>query len=377
MLINLFGIYFHIFELPLIAITLFTTVLEFAQKGIKLEIRYPLLVFGIFTSLALFICAVLLSSINALDQGLVIKATIKWLEVLAIAFLLLLYIKDEKRFHVVYLVLFLSVFSAIVNVLIGILSGERSILTFRVFPSYESAFAFALILPCWSEKKNWSIGFLLTSLIAVLLSLSRGAWLATTAVFVHSFFYLQRRLKRRLVIGTAIIILTGCFIPDIRELFNFRFETISSDIDASNVERLALYRIAWHAFSEHPIFGVGALNFPHFFIREGLLEGISAEKIDLLQPHNTFLQIAAEEGLFGLFFFCLLIITSWVLMRKSKSINLYLYYGLMGFFIVMMFNFVFGYIAGQFRFYLGILIGLILALSRISNSRDRENAISI
>ncbi|MBN1999817.1 O-antigen ligase family protein [candidate division KSB1 bacterium] len=374
MLINLFGIYFHILEIPLLGFLLIAVIVQFAQKGTKLKIRQTPLVFWIIFSLVLFICSILISAVNATDRGLVIKATIKWLEVLAIVALLFFYIDNEKRFRIIYFFLFLSVFLAIVHVLLSILGGEKSILSFRIFPSYESVFAFALILPFCDHRKGWRVGFLAAvSLIAVLLSMSRGAWLAAAAIFIYGYFFLSRSIKRTLLFGFAAIILTGLFFPAVRELVVFRIETISSDVDASNVERLALYKIAWYAFTRNPVLGVGALNFPHFFIREGLVEGISAEKIELLEPHNTFLQIAAEEGIFGLLFFCILIISSWYLLKKCRTVQHDLLFGLTGFFIVMLFNFMFGYISGQFRFYLGILIGLILSLSRVSQPGKREN----
>jgi O-antigen ligase len=229
--------------------------------------------------------------------------------------------------------------------------------------------ALALLLPFYQIRKRTT--FLLVLFVCVIsafLSFSRGAWIATiaTVIYISSSFNKTSGKKLAILFATCAVILL--MIPTIRDLFSYWIGTIFLSQSASNVERVALYRIAFQAIVDHPFFGVGSLNFPRFFMREGLLEGLTAEKIDLLQPHNTFLQVAAEEGLVGLICFSALVGSVWLLLWKEKrktGISDRYMVGLTGFFIVMFFNLIFGYIASQFRFFMAIMIGLVLGATNI------------
>lgn len=89
--------------------------------------------------------------------------------------------------------------------------------------------------------------------------------------------------------------------------------------------------------------------------------------LDVISIHNTFLQVAAEEGLFGLSAFLIMIYSIWAILKNAKNASKnhspYIM-GLVNFFIVMSVNLFFGYIASQFRFFIALLFGLVLALLR-------------
>jgi O-antigen ligase len=370
MLIHFGETYFHILEIPFLIFLMTAVVLRTAFHGSSLKMVYPYAMTTVLGSIIIYICAILLSALNAIEPSLVLRATFKWIEVFMIVFLIFLYVNNLSQFRLVYWFLFICAFTAILNVGYLIMSGEKTILSFRVFPSYESALALGLVLPFYGNTNKWlSRLLLLVCFISVILSFSRGAWLATLACILYfsTIHHKSNGIKFAFILVLCAIAMLS--IPAIRNLFSYWTTTIFKAKSASNVERLALYKIAIEAFTRHPLFGVGSLNFPHFFMREGMIEGLAAEKIFLLQPHNTFLQVAAEEGMIGLICFTMIIVSTGFLLVKIKKftgIGEMYQNGLHAFFIVMMFNLIFGYIASQFRFLIAIMIGLVLAATKIA-----------
>jgi len=131
-----------------------------------------------------------------------------------------------------------------------------------------------------------------------------------------------------------------------------------------------MINIAWHAFLQHPIVGVGALNFPEYLINYGSKGFLRSQNIENISPHNVFLEVAAEEGIFGVTSFITILIMIYLILKREKKFpsndNLSHYQnGLKLFFITLIIALAFGYIAGQFRFFFAIFCGLSIALLRL------------
>ncbi len=75
------------------------------------------------------------------------------------------------------------------------------------------------------------------------------------------------------------------------------------------LDRENLWRLAIELWSENPVFGVGLASFP---VDAGIgdMRGV--------YPHNIFLELAAETGIFGLILFLSFVLT--VIMRRAKGI---------------------------------------------------------
>lgn len=363
-MISFAGIYFHIFEFPLL-VFLFTSVLFnfFKKPAIIITNRNGLLL--VFITLVLYICAILLSIVNAIEPQLVLKSTFKWLEVLALMALVFLYITSNKQFKLIYTILFLSCFIEIIIVLYKIITGDYSLLTFRIFPGYESVFSFVLLLPLLNTgRKPIVIPLLIISFLSIIGAMSRGAFISLILCLFIYFIFLEKNHKKTPFV--LVIIIMGLFFitPAASILFKDFSFTFSSQ-HGSNIERFVLIKFALELFLEYPVFGVGSLNFPYYLFQHGVPTGIISLDYTNLGPHNTFFQVAAEEGLVGLITFLLFLFSIYRLLKKiphTIKLNQSYIHGLKLFAIVMLVNLILGFITSQFRFFTGIYLGLLLSM---------------
>ena len=367
MLVNIFGVYFHAFEIPLLFYLSCFVPLEFVYSQTPIRVNKENHILWLFLSLTLYILAILLSSLNAIDISIVYKSALKWTEVGLIGLLIFIYVSNTKRFIFIYWTLFAAAFTIILVPYLDIILGRVNLFAYRIFPGIEAVFSLALLLPFLRKNRKWLYFAFLLSLLSCFFSLSRMAWLALGACLIY-FFYSQKSLKGIFKIAagvSTVLAIVLIFGPD---LLSYRSGEILSRSSGSNSERLALLNVAFTAISEHPFIGVGSLNFSRYMVKRGLTEDIISQNLETLGPHNAFLQVASEEGLIGLFFFTLTIIfiVSLILKAfKTSGVNRYYLVGLFGSLISMLFNLGFGFISAQFRFFFALIIGLAIATMRI------------
>ncbi|MBD3353867.1 MAG: hypothetical protein GF364_20460 [Candidatus Lokiarchaeota archaeon] len=361
MFIELFGTNFHIVELPFLVFLVFTSLGILCLKGTSFKVTNSFYIKMISLFLALYLTSIFFSITNAFNYSLVFKAFIKWVEIFAIIWLVFIAIDSLRHYKFVYIVLIIACFSIPMYTLIEILVTERSFLDFRIFSGFDSAFAFALLIPFYKNKKILLLaGF---CGLAILLSLSRGAYLAfILVVFYMIFKYPQLRIK--ILSATVLVLFVMIGIESTRDYLFGRWEVFFSSYYVSNFERTLLISLALQTFIHNPITGVGSLNFGEYISQTGLAKDLLATNLDTIGPHNVFLQIAAEEGLFGLVSFSLLFIFIVKALKNTSHYspiqNQYLI-GLKNFFLVFLIILLFGFISTAFRFYLAIAMGLLLA----------------
>lgn len=138
----------------------------------------------------------------------------------------------------------------------------------------------------------------------LLMTFSRGAWLGAGVAFILMMLTL-RKFKILLAI-TFIILLIFSVSPDIRERFLFTFQK------GGDATRLMLWRGAWSMIKEGPFLGKGLGTFMTYLPKYTPQETTQ-------YAHNSFLQIWAEVGVFGLLSFLLLVTT--VLRKALRSIS--------------------------------------------------------
>lgn len=367
MLINLFGVFFHLFEIPLLVFLLCAVALQYVYSDMTIRLSNGIRVLWMFIFLYLYICAILLSSINAIEVSIVFKSTVKWVEVSLTSLLLLIYLSNMKRFKIIYWTLFASAFLFILVRLIDIIYGRVNFFTYRIFPGIEAVFCVALLMPFLKNRWKWLYFLFFVSMVSSILSLSRTAWLAL-AVCLGGYLSIQRSLRGLVYVLAGALAILGMIYLGGRELLTYRVGELASGTSGSNVERVALLHVAFRAIADHPFIGVGSLNFSRYMVKEGMLEGIISPNLDTLGPHNAFLQVASEEGLLGLLFFSLVIYFVLRLLIdafKYSSVERQYLYGLCFFFIVTLFNLTFGFIAAHFRYFLALLIGMAAATMRL------------
>ncbi|MGW5851008.1 O-antigen ligase family protein [Streptomyces sp. NPDC055254] len=157
-------------------------------------------------------------------------------------------------------------------------------------------------------------GAALVLVLPLVLSFSRGAWIATlaAAVLVMVMAGIRRALKVLLALAAAGVVLVGGLGVG-SEMVAERLTSItqvSSAPDQSVIDRYTMWAAAESMWRERPVAGVGLKGFPahrdgHSSL--GLSSGSDTAgagqayvRQPLLSPHNMYLLILSEQGLIGL-----------------------------------------------------------------------------
>ncbi|HEY1903203.1 MAG TPA: O-antigen ligase family protein [Terracidiphilus sp.] len=142
----------------------------------------------------------------------------------------------------------------------------------------------------WPERVL-ALGYLPLGLVAVLLTASRGGFLAAVIALAGCGLLLARNHARRaLAAALALPVLaTGLWFAIPRETFD-RLATIPSQLQSGDLnQRLNIWDAGWHAFVRSPVLGTGAGSFTS-----------AAGTNPLDTAHNTALSILVGGGLCAL-----------------------------------------------------------------------------
>lgn len=168
---------------------------------------------------------------------------------------------------------------------------------FSLFVGMISFLSLALYV-FFRENKKLTINFYgiisLMGFVAVFLSFSRAAYIALIAsllIFVALGFknVFSQKIKRFLLLGAVFLAIIFSLSP----IAN-RFSDIFSREDGSSIGRVQILKDGLDIFRENILFGVGIGNAPLYY----------NEDIEYRNPtnsHNTYLEIAIENGILGLF----------------------------------------------------------------------------
>ena len=159
----------------------------------------------------------------------------------------------------------------------------------------DLAFPLAALLVNSERRWPWrllAIGYLPLGFIAVLLTASRGGFLASVVALAGSGLLLTRNHPKRLLASALAIppaiALLWFALP--RETFQ-RLATIGEQLHHGDLnQRLNIWQAGWHAFVRAPFLGTGAGSF---------VSAAGLAPIDT--AHNTPLSIAVGGGLVALF----------------------------------------------------------------------------
>lgn len=265
-------------------------------------LAYAMLLFVVWTGL---------SALWAEDSGPVITAVLRFapnMILVAIAFDAL-----QRREQAVLVLATIVVASAIAGA-IGVVNpppssggiddaervastiGDANELAAALVAGTALAAAFAMRRATPSILRLGAAGAVAVSLFATFLTLSRGGLIALAAAMVASVLFSGR--WRKSVAGAAlmvVVVTVGYFAL---------FASLPARERVTNVGggtgRVDLWTIGERMVSAHPLNGVGAGNFRvssiHYLLRPGLTHRADYIVSTPLVAHNTYLQIAAEEG---------------------------------------------------------------------------------
>lgn len=139
------------------------------------------------------------------------------------------------------------------------------------------------------EKKSYLFGLCLM-LIALILTFSRGAWLA---IFVTLLLLALRHFNlKKIILALVVVTAVLFFIPPIRNRISLGLT------DPSSSAHWDLMKIGIEKVIQGPILGNGLAGFPD------TLKQANFQGEILNYPHNIFLNFWLELGLLGLISFC-------------------------------------------------------------------------
>lgn len=149
-------------------------------------------------------------------------------------------------------------------------------------------------------------------IVGLVVSLSRGGWLAALAAGVVALALSPRQARRRVLAGAAVLLITFfatlAVVPGGKGVLTqagARWEALRQTDSGSTGKHLALARIGVAVTLDHPWVGIGQESFPlvaHRYAKERL----PRQQARLLSagfsesPHNTLLSVSAGAGVPGL-----------------------------------------------------------------------------
>ena len=162
-------------------------------------------------------------------------------------------------------------------------------------------------------RRDVTLGAFAFVALAVLLSFSRGSWIAFLAGLMTFLALAWQKLPSGLrylaLVGCAVVTITVFLVPALRtraaSTFNFQEGSIAA--------RLALWKETGKVFRMSPLLGVGLGNLaPALSPGEPFRTPTNA--------HNLFLEIAAETGLVGLALFLGALGAAWVTFIRKQTL---------------------------------------------------------
>ena len=224
------------------------------------------------------------------------------------------------------------------------------------------------------NKKKWAYITYSLTLLALLMTMTRSAWIGFLILFIILFFYLIRKNSQyKSILLVTFIVLVGFNLLNNNQLFD-RFMTLINDMSILNktpylkspevIEQLGSYRIfIWIRVLEmikmRPFFGFGienlALVFEKYYFSDIIKLYGSYAVID--KAHNDYLHIAVSSGIPSLIAYLTFLVTVLYLAMKrfKQEINIIIFASILGYITCLFFNISVISVAYIFWIYLGLL----------------------
>ena len=204
------------------------------------------------------------------------------------------------------------------------------------------------------------------SLLIIFLVQTRSVWLAlvlsTIAIVIVAGVF-----SRRLVISqkaffkgflfitilliAAVLIFSYCYLKsDSMDFLTERIQSITSAEHPLNIERILMWKKSLGAVKDNLILGHGSGNWRIVFPSYGLenLTERSFKKVHFQRPHNDYIWVLFETGIFGLMFYLLLFVAIFIYIfkiitqcsdRNYKLLSIFMLFGIVGYMVIAFFSF--------------------------------------
>ncbi|VAX21509.1 hypothetical protein MNBD_NITROSPINAE02-2122 [hydrothermal vent metagenome] len=166
-----------------------------------------------------------------------------------------------------------------------------------IWMTYAGLLMLAIVVTCslimftftkWRD--SWLVVFLALMAVAMILSLTRNAWIGAMAG-VAIVAVMRKPISLAIIpaLSVVVFLLSPAGVQD-------RITSMVDLQDDSNRERLLLWRAGAKIWADYPVFGVGQNSFPLVYPQyrdPGVLEP------EISHLHNNFLEIGVERGIIG------------------------------------------------------------------------------
>ncbi|MDX2141052.1 MAG: O-antigen ligase family protein [Chloroflexota bacterium] len=366
-----------------------------------------------------FIATAALSAFNAYSLSAWLSETLKFVQMLIIAVIVIDLLHTTPRDTFVALLVLAGLANAVIGIYqyyggsgaLHLLINERHFRAFGTFGQPNPFGGFmgltlplalaAMLAALWSQFQHWrarrSILELVTTpactrliffavasatiAIALYMSFSRGAWLGVAVAVGVMVFALPRRLGHSLLLAAVALLVAGAVIASGRlpagiaarlstvteDVFNVR-DVRGVDINPENyavIERLAHWQAAVNMATHYPWTGVGLGNYEIAYEDFRLINW----KFPLGHAHNYYLNVLAETGIIGLVFYATFIVSilflAWRTRRHPDPSSRLIAIGILGVWVYLCVHSLTDnlYVNNLF-IHLSVTIGLLVALNR-------------
>jgi O-antigen ligase len=145
--------------------------------------------------------------------------------------------------------------------------------------------------------------------VAILLTVTRGAWVALFAGLATVCILVRNRVVVAASVVLVSVVLVFAFVTARDSGRNVSPTLLSKHVDIHAGTRLVLWDVAWDLFKQHPIVGVGMGDYSE---QADELVG-DREVTTTTDSHNVYLQVLATRGLVGFLPFVLF----WVVVLRA------------------------------------------------------------
>jgi len=253
-----------------------------------------------------------ITTYTAIDPSHSVWEWERTMKIQVLVLITLLTINDVKKLNALVWVIVVSIgFYGVKGGMFTLLTGGNYLVwgpaDTHIAGNNEIAFALVMIFPLmyylYSTTKNKKIRLILLACmllvtVSVIGSYSRGAFLSISAMG----FLLFLRSKKKLLIGSVIVILAVSLLSFIPDKWSERMGTIQTyDEDASAMGRINSWYFAANLANEYPIVGGGFDTFS-----KDLFQIYAPVPHDHHDAHSIYFEVLAEHGYVGLLIFLLL-----------------------------------------------------------------------
>jgi len=140
-------------------------------------------------------------------------------------------------------------------------------------------------------RDGWALAAIAFMAAAVLLSLTRNAWIGVFAGVAALAF-----LRKPIALVALPLVAIAALVLSPPEIHN-RIASVTDPNNESNRERLLVWGAGLRIIADYPVFGVGQNSFPLVYPK---YRAKNVKEPHISHLHNNFLELAAERGLVGL-----------------------------------------------------------------------------